>query len=140
MDRYTLDPVAGTDCTVVTVWEQVMASRLSTRSDFTETFAIHVAIKHALRTRQYDKTHAVRKSAEALCRDLESERSIYGRQLKMIALMEKGTSIDELGRKLRCSRRTVFRYLNHLEDAGVSVALENGRYGVAKSVARMLRA
>ncbi|MFB3043963.1 MAG: helix-turn-helix domain-containing protein [Acidimicrobiia bacterium] len=34
----------------------------------------------------------------------------------MIRLMEKGASIEALGRKLRCSRRTVFRYLNHLED------------------------
>ena len=83
---------------------------------------------------------AVRKAAEVLCTDLQGEKSIYGRQLKMIALMEGGATIGGLGRKLKCSRRTVFRYLNHLEDAGVSINLEGGKYRVDKNVARMLRA
>lgn len=117
-----------------------MASQLSTKSDFTETFAIHVALKHALKAKHYDKTPAVRKAAEVLCTDLQGEKSIYGRQLKMIALMEGGATIGGLGRKLKCSRRTVFRYLNHLEDAGVSINLESGKYRVDKNVARMLRA
>ncbi len=117
-----------------------MASQLSTRSDFTETFAIHVALKGALKSQQYGGNAAVRKAAERLCADLAGERSIYGRQLKMINLMEKGTSLAEIGRKLRCSRRTVFRYLNHLEDAGISITLDNNKYNVDKSVVRMLRA
>ena len=117
-----------------------MASQLSTKSDFTETFAIHVALKQALKAKHYDKTPAVQKVAEALCHDLQGEKSIYGRQLKMINLMEKGVTIEALGRKLKCSRRTVFRYLNHLEDAGVPIMLEDGRYRVGKSMVRMLRA
>ena len=79
------------------------------------------------------------KSAEKLCRELQSERSIYGRQLSMVKLMEKGASIEALGRKLRCSRRTVFRYLNHLADAGVPIKLEDGQYRVNRDVSRMLR-
>ena len=117
-----------------------MASQLSAKSDFTETFAIHVALKHALKAKQYGKTPAVRKAAEVLCKELHGEKSIYGRQLKMIGLMEKGATIAELGRKLRSSRRTVFRYLNHLEDAGVSIKLEGSKYCVDKNVPRMLRA
>jgi biotin operon repressor len=117
-----------------------MASQLSTRSDFTQTFAIHVALKQALRSKQYDKNAAVRSAADRLCSELQGERSIYGRQLKMITLMEKGVSLAELGRKLHCSRRTVFRYLNHLEDAGISIKLDRNKYYVDKSVARMLRA
>ncbi len=117
-----------------------MAGQLSSRSDFTETFAIHVALKSARKSRHYDKNPAVKKAAEVLCKELESERSIYGRQLKMINLMEKGVSIAELGRKLKSSRRTVFRYLNNLEDAGVSIDLKNGRYFVDKNVSRLLKA
>ena len=117
-----------------------MASQLSTKSDFTETFAIHVALKQALKAKQYDKTPAVRQAAEKLAKDLQGERSIYGRQLKMVSLMERGVSIGELGRKLKCSRRTAFRYLNHLEDAGVSIKLVDGKYRVDKAVARLLRA
>ncbi len=117
-----------------------MAAQLSARSDFTETLAIHVALKAALKAKSYDKNLAAKKAAQRLCKDLESERSIYGRQLKMINLMEKGVSINELGRKLRCSRRTAFRYLNHLESADVAITLQGGRYHVDKTVARMVRA
>lgn len=117
-----------------------MASQLSTRSEFTETFAIHVALKGALRSKLYQNNPAVRRSAQKLSAELDSERSIFGRQLKMIKLMEKGASLLEMGRKLRCSRRTVFRYLNHLEDAGLSINLDGNRYHVDKTVTQMLRA
>jgi len=117
-----------------------MASQLSTKSDFTETFAIHVALKAALKSKQYAKNGAVRKAADRLASELQGEKSIYGRQIKMIGLMEKGVSLAELGRKLRCSRRTVFRYLNHLEHAGISIALDNNKYRVDRSVTKMLRA
>ena len=117
-----------------------MASQFSARSDFSEAFAIHVALKCALKSKQYDKNAAVKKAAEGLVKELESERSIYGRQLKLIGLMEKGATIADIGRKLRSSRRTVFRYLNHLEEAGVSLSLKNGKYHVDKGIARLLRA
>ena len=116
-----------------------MAKVLSARSDFAETLAVHVALKTALKSKQYDKNAALKKAAEALCKELQSERSIYGRQLKMIALMERGATIAELGKKLGSSRRTLFRYLNHLENAGVSLRLENGKYHIDKNVVRMLR-
>ena len=116
-----------------------MSTQLSARSDFTETLAIHVALKAAVKSKQYEKHAAVKAAAMRLCKELEGEKSIYGRQLKMISLMEKGVSIAELGRRLRCSRRTAFRYLNYLEDAGISVTLEGGKYRVDRSVARMLR-
>jgi hypothetical protein len=116
-----------------------MSTQLSARSDFTETFAIHLALKAALKAKKYEKNAAVKKAAARLCKELESEKSIYGRQLKMISLMAKGATIAELGRKLRCSRRTAFRYLNYLEEAGISVKLEGSKYHVDKGVTRMLR-
>ena len=116
-----------------------MSGQLSARSSFTGTFAIHVALKSTLKSKRYEKNTAVRKAAEELCRELESEQSIYGRQLKMIALMERGATLGEIGRKLRCSRRTVFRYLNHLEDAGISITLHKNKYRVDRSMADMRR-
>ena len=116
-----------------------MAGQLSAQSGFTESLAVHVALKAALKGKRYAANAAAKSAAERLCRDLESERSIYGRQLRMIRLMENGASISELGRKLRCSRRTAFRYLNHLEDANVSITLQGGKYHVDKNVARMIR-
>ena len=117
-----------------------MAGQLGARSEFTETFAMHVALKTALKAKRYDKNLEAKKAAQRLCKELESERSIYGRQLRMINLMAKGASIGELGRKLKCSRRTAFRYLNHLEDAGVSIVLQRGKYCVDKNVVALLRA
>ncbi len=116
-----------------------MASQLSARSDFTETLAIHVALKTALKTNRYQKNPAVRRAAAKLIAELESERSIYGRQLKMVGQMEQGATLPDLGRKLRTSRRTIFRYLNHLEDAGITIKLQDNKYYVDKSVTRMLR-
>ena len=116
-----------------------MASQLSARSDFTETFAIHVGLRSALKSRQYQKNAAVRKAAEKLCDELQGERSISGRQLRMVNLMEKGVTLAEISRTLRCSRRTVFRYLNHLEEAGISINLSGSKYYVDKGVAQMMR-
>lgn len=117
-----------------------MASQLSSKSDFTETFAMHIALKAALKAKMYKSNEPVRRAAEKLCAELEGERSIYGRQLKMLTQMEKGVTLVGLSRKLRCSRRTVFRYLNHLENAGIALKLkDNNMYFVDKGIARLLR-
>jgi biotin operon repressor len=117
-----------------------MAANVRNRSDFAETFAVHAALKHALARKLYAGDNRTHGAALALVKALESDRSIYGRQLKMIALMTKGASIQQIVKSLRCSRRTVFRYLHHLEAAGVAVTLESGHYkapaGLLKLVSR----
>ena len=117
-----------------------MSSQLSLQSDFTESLAIHIALKNALKMKKFDKMPSVRKAADALCKDLGSDQSVYGRQLKMLSLMEKGASMMELYRKLKCSRRTLYRYLNEFEEAGVNIDLENEKYSTGKAVSQMLRA
>jgi len=116
-----------------------MPSQLSTSSDFTETLAVHAALKAALKSRLLDKNPAMKKAALRLSAELESDSSIFGRQLKMLNLMEKGTTVAELGRRLRTSRRTLFRYLNYLENAGIQITLENNKYHVDKNVSKLLR-
>lgn len=115
-----------------------MGAQLESRSDFTETLAIHVALKSAIRAKKFQRNAAVRKAAASLCTDLESDRSIFGRQLQMLRMMERGASLAELGRKLRCSRRTVFRYLNHLEDAGIGIDLLGNRYKVERNISKLI--
>lgn len=107
-----------------------MPANVRNRSDFTETVAIHAALRTALKQKLFAGDDRVRKSAQRLVAALESERTIYGRQLKMLGLMHKGASIDAMRRRLRCSRRTIFRYLNHLESAGVDISLEAQQYRV----------
>jgi len=117
-----------------------MAGQLTARSEFAETLAIYLGLKTALKSNRYGKHAAVRSAAERVLKDLSSEKSVFGQQLKMISLLEKGTTIDDLSKRVRCSRRTVFRYLNSLEEAGVGITLESGVYQVDKNVARMLTA
>ena len=116
-----------------------MAGQLSGSSDFAETLAIHVALKAAIKTGKYAKNPALKRAALNLRESLESDKSIFGKQLKMLKLMETGASVPELGRRLRTSRRTLFRYLNYLEDAGIEIELTDGRYRVGRSLAALLR-
>jgi biotin operon repressor len=50
--------------------------------------------------------------------------------------MQDGVTIETMRRKLRCSRRTVFRYLNELEAAGVEISLQGQRYRVSGNLLR----
>jgi len=115
-----------------------MATNMKNRSDFTATFAVHAALRLALKQKLFAKDARLRKTAARLVADLESDRTIYGRQLRMLSLMQAGASIDRMRRKLRCSRRTVFRYLNHLEAAGVKITLEGQEYRVSSKLLKTL--
>jgi biotin operon repressor len=99
---------------------------------------VHAALKLAIKQKLFAKDETVRKGAEKLLAAFESERTTYGRQLRMLTLMKDGASIETMQRKLRCSRRTIFRYLNHLEEAGVEVSLEGQLYRVSSSLVRSL--
>ncbi|MHC4089921.1 MAG: HTH domain-containing protein [Planctomycetota bacterium] len=115
-----------------------MPTRITDRSGFTQTLAIHAALRLALRQRLFADQPQVRQAADKLLAALESDRSIYGRQARMLTMMRDGTTIDAMGRKLRCSRRTVFRYLNQLETAGLEISLEEQRYRVSGALLKNL--
>jgi len=103
---------------------------MRTSSDFAEIRAVHSALQFALKGGIYSKEPLARRAAERLLKELEGDRSVYGRQLKMVGLIRRGVTVAQLGKKLKCSRRTVFRYLNSLEDAGVSIELRENKYYV----------
>lgn len=104
------------------------------RSDFKETYAVHAAVRAALRSGLYAKDPAAKKAAEKLVKYLEGEKSIYGRQCRMIRLMQKGATIGQLRKGLRCSRRTVFRYFLDLETADIDITLTGTTYSVSKGL------
>lgn len=113
-----------------------MPRSVTNSSDFTQTLAIHAALRLAAKHKLFAGETHLRKTAEKLLAALESDRTIYGRQLKMLTLMQDGATVDTMRRKLRCSRRTVFRYLNELEAAGVEISLQGQRYRVSGSLLR----
>ncbi len=116
-----------------------MAANLRNKSDFTQTLAVHAALRQALRGSLFKRDPKVLGAAQKLVKILEGERSTYGRQLRMIQLMQKGATIEQMGRQLRCSRRTLFRYLNHLESAGIDITLTGSEYTVSKDLLKLLR-
>ena len=103
-------------------------------SDFAEVYAVHAALKNALKGNVFSDYANARKAAQNLVREFESVNSAYGRQLKMAQMLEKGATLDELATKLRSSRRTIFRYLNTLEEAGVSIELHGDLYTATRGV------
>jgi len=109
-----------------------MEAQTLKRSDFKETYAVHAALRNGLKTNLFARDPAAKKAAERLLKHMESEKSIYGRQCKMVKLMITGASIAQLRKGLVCSRRTVFRYFNDLEKAGVEILLDEKGYGVSK--------
>ena len=113
-----------------------MSRSVTSRSDFTQTLAIHAALRLAGKHKLFAGEAHLRKTAEKLLAALESDRTIYGRQVKMLTLMQAGATIETMRRKLRCSRRTVFRYLNEFEAAGVESSRQGQRYRVSGSLLR----
>lgn len=107
-----------------------MAAQALTRSEFKETYAVHAALRAALKSKLYAKDATVQKAAEKLLKYLEGDKSIYGRQCAMIRLMQKGATIAQLKKGLNSSRRTIFRYFLDLEQAGVDITLEGATYNV----------
>jgi len=111
-----------------------MFAKLGGTSNFAQTYAVHAALRFALAKHVFGQDTAAHRAAEALARELESEHSIYARQLKMMSLLKKGTTIVEMQKKLRASHRTIFRYLSALEDADVSIKLDGNRYFIEKGL------
>lgn len=115
-----------------------MPTSITNRSDFTQTLIIHAALRLAVKQKLFASQPGVRKTADKLLTALESDRTVYGRQLKMLVMMQRGATIEEMRRKIRCSRRTVFRYLNQLEDAGVEISLQGQQYRVSGALLKSL--
>jgi CRP-like cAMP-binding protein len=115
-----------------------MAEQTLNRSDFKETYAVHAALRSGLKSKLFVKDASAKKAAERLLKTLESEKTIYGRQCKMIRLMQKGATIAELQKGLNCSRRTVFRYFLDLENADINIRLEGAKYFVDKGLLQLV--
>lgn len=69
-----------------------------------------------------------KKTAQTLLKEMRSARSVSGRHQQLTALLKKGASVEEMIKATSASRRTIFRYLNHLEEAGLDLVLSDGRY------------
>ncbi len=69
-----------------------------------------------------------KKTALSLIKSMRSNKSVSGRHQQLTTLLKKGATIDEMKRATGASRRTIFRYLNHLKEAGLNVEPSAGKY------------
>lgn len=69
-----------------------------------------------------------KKAAAGLVKTMKSTQSVSGRHQQLRTLLKKGATVVEMMKATASSRRTVFRYLNHFEEAGMTVTLQRGKY------------
>lgn len=97
------------------------------RTSLDETQAVIQALEFAL-GRDGFATARQKKTAAALIRSMRSTDSVSGRHHQLMSLLKKGATIQQMIKASGTSRRTVFRYLNHFEEAGMDIVLIDGKY------------
>ena len=97
-------------------------------TSFLETQTILRALEFASAKGAFADNPKQKKTAASLIQQMKSNRSVSGRHQQLMTLLTKGASVEQLMKATAASRRTIFRYLNHFEDAGVDLLLTDGKY------------
>lgn len=98
------------------------------KTNFSQTQTILKALEFALAKGGFAGNSRQKRTALALIKSMRSNESLSGRHQQLVNLLRKGASIEEMIKATGSSRRTVFRYLNQFEDAGVNLELASGKY------------
>ena len=96
-------------------------------TSFLESQTVLKALEFALSKGGFESPNHKR-TAAALVKTMRSNQSVSGRHQQLTALLKKGATIEEMMKATGSSRRTVFRYLNHLEEAGIDISINKGKY------------
>lgn len=91
------------------------------------------ALEFALARGGFGSNSKQKRTAQSLVKEMKSNKSLSGRHEQLAGMLERGATIAQMMKATNSSRRTVFRYLNHFEDAGVDIALEDGRYRLKRA-------
>lgn len=97
-------------------------------TSYVQTQAMLHALEFTLERGGFGSNHHYKKAAQALIQQMKSHRSVSGRQQQLAALLKKGATIEQMMKATRSSRRTVFRYLNYFEEAGMTIDLSGSVY------------
>lgn len=99
-------------------------------ASYLEMQTIVAALEFALSRGEFDAKARQKRAAQQLIKRLRSNRTISGRQEQIMALLKNGASIPQMVQASGTSRRTIFRYLNHYEEAGFDLEIANGKYQI----------
>ena len=89
---------------------------------------ITTALKFALKKGGFGDNAQQKRTAHELLKALSDNGSLPGRHHQLRKMLEKGAGIEEMIKATDTSRRTIFRYLNHFEDAGIKIVIVDGKY------------
>lgn len=98
------------------------------KTSFQQTQTILRALEFALARGGFGGDASQKKTAATLVKDMKGAKSVSGRHQLLTSLLKKGSTIEEMMKTTAASRRTIFRYLNSLEEAGVDIVLADGKY------------
>ncbi len=86
------------------------------------------ALEFALARGGFGTNGKQKKTAQSLIRNMRSNQSLSGRHEQLATLLRKGATVNQMMKATDASRRTIFRYLNHFEEAGMAIVLDDGKY------------
>ena len=99
-------------------------------TSFLQTQTILRALEFTLAKKGFGDGPAQRKAAVELIKKMKSTKTVSGRHQQLRAMLKQGATIDQMIKATGSSRRTIFRYLNHFEDAGIDIVILDGKYGL----------
>lgn len=97
-------------------------------TSYQQTQTIIKALEFALAKGAFKENAAQKKAAAALLKEMTGTKSVSGRHQQLVTLLKKGATIEQMIKATGTSRRTIFRYLNQFESAGVDLKIEDGQY------------
>ena len=97
-------------------------------TSFLETQTILRALEYSLAKGGFGGNAKQKKTASGLVKTMKSPKSVAGRHQQLVSILKKGASIEQMMRAVSASRRTIFRYLNHFEEAGHNIVITGGKY------------
>jgi hypothetical protein len=97
-------------------------------NSYLQTQTILRGLEFALAKGAFDGNAGQKRTAVAVIKEMKGNRSVGGRHQSLTSILKKGATVEGMMKATASSRRTIFRYLNSLEEAGVDIQLEGGRY------------
>lgn len=99
-------------------------------TSFLENQTILRALEFSLGKSGFGANAKQKKTASALIRKMKSTDSVSGRHQQLMTMLKKGARLEQMMKASGSSRRTIFRYLNHFEEAGAELSLQGGKYKI----------
>ena len=99
-------------------------------TSFLQTQTILRALEFTLTKKGFGKSAPQKKAAESLIKKMKSNKTVSGRHQQRRSILKRGATINQMIKATGSSRRTIFRYLNQFEEAGIDIIITNGKYSL----------